>query len=291
MSAPPEPLPPDPPQAASSAPSPRPLALGSVPYLNARPLVEGLAQEPGVSLIEDVPSALLARLRSGELDAALVSAVELFRKPELDWVEGPAITSDGPVQSILLYLRVPAESIRSVALDTSSLSAAALTRICLTDLLLVPDARFTHCAPEVPIESIDADAVLRIGDPALRTAPAGREALDLGALWTEKTGLPFVYALWLVRPGVPAEPLHSLLLAARTAGLARRAEMAESFAAEHELPVEACRTYLTERIGFTLGPAERAGLAAFGRLAHLHGLVDTPVLREPAANAPHHLAE
>ncbi|MHC4845179.1 MAG: menaquinone biosynthesis protein [Planctomycetota bacterium] len=261
----------------------RGLNLGTVPYLNARPLVEGLDEQPGVELLADVPSALLARLRAGELDAALVSAVELFRLPALGWVAGPAITSEGPVQSILLYLRVPPEEIRTVALDRSSLSAAAMTRVCLSDLLLVPDATFTDCPPDVPLDAIDADAVLRIGDPALSTAPDGREVLDLGALWTEKTGLPFVYALWLVRPGVAAEPLGSQLRAAAERGLPRRAAMAEAFAAEHGLEVAACREYLTERIGFTLGPAERAGLEAFGRLAHVHGLVDTPVLPEHLA--------
>jgi chorismate dehydratase len=217
------------------------------------------------------------------LDAALVSAVELFRNPPLAWIAGPAITSDGPVESILLYLRVPPERITSVALDSSSLSAAALTRICLEDLLLVRGARTTHVAPDVPLAEIDADAVLRIGDPALATAPQGRSVLDLGALWTDQTGLPFVYALWLVRPGMPAEPLTTLLHAARTAGLPRRAELAEAFAAERGLDPGRCRAYLTERIGFDLGPAERAGLAAFGQLAHVHGLVDTPVLPQPLA--------
>jgi len=274
---------PPPSPATPGSPADRPLSLGTVPYLNAHPLVEGLADEPGVELLADVPSSLLTRLRAGELDAALVSAVELFRRPALGWVTGPAITSEGPVQSILLYLRVPAERIRSVALDRSSLSAAALTRICISDLLLVPDAHYTDCPPDAPLDSIDADAVLRIGDPALSTPPDGREVLDLGALWTEKTGLPFVYALWLVRPGVPAEPLASLLRAAAERGVPRRAAMAEAFAAEHGLDPAACREYLTERIGWRLGPAERAGLEAFGRLAHVHGLVDTPVLPEPLA--------
>lgn len=281
-------LPPSSPTSSSTGtgggtPPERSLALGSVPYLNARPLVEGLALEPGVTLVEDVPSALLARLRAGELDAALVSAVELFRRPTLGWVAGPAITSEGPVQSILLYLRVPPERIRTVALDSSSLSAAALTRICVADMLLVPNARFTHCSPDTPLDAIDADAVLRIGDPALSSTSDGRRVLDLGALWTDQTGLPFVYALWIVRPGTPAEPLCSLLHAARERGLPLRTALAEAFAAEHGLEPAACRAYLTERIGFELGAAERAGLAAFGRLAHTHGLVDSPVLPEALA--------
>ena len=68
--------------------------LGTVPYLNALPLVGGLADAPGVELVEELPSRLAPRLRSGELDLALVSSVELFRTPRLSWISGPAITDN-----------------------------------------------------------------------------------------------------------------------------------------------------------------------------------------------------
>lgn len=74
------------------------LRLGTVPYLNALPLVEGLADEKGVQLVTAVPSRLAPMLRAGALDLALVSAVELFRDPPLGWIPGPAITSCGPVR-------------------------------------------------------------------------------------------------------------------------------------------------------------------------------------------------
>ncbi len=259
------------------------LRLGTVPYLNAMPLVEGLARQPGVELVEDVPSALLPRLRGGELDAALVSAVELFRDPALAWVPGGAITSRGPVASILLFVRGPPAAIRRLALDSSSLSAATLTRVCLDGFLGVPDAtlEITRCDPGVPLGEIDADAVLRIGDPALRTDPAGHTVLDLGALWTEATGLPFVYAAWLARPDAPGERLAALLDAARERGLARRPELAARFAADHGMDPDACLSYLRESIGYRLGADEQAGLAAFGTRAAALGLVDHASLPAP----------
>jgi chorismate dehydratase len=259
------------------------LRLGTVPYLNSRPLVAGLAAGPGITLEEAVPSELARRLRAGALDAALVSAVELFRAPPLSFVAGPAITSEGPVRSILLFLRCAPERVRSVGLDTSSRSAAALTRICLEEFLGARPRHYADVPPDAPLDALETDAVLRIGDPALAAPRDGhryREALDLGEVWTAHTALPFVYALWLVRPGVPAEPLRARLLAARAAGLPQRDALADAFAARAGLPAAACRDYLQHAIGYDLGPAERAGLEAFGFLAHRCGLVDSPVVPE-----------
>src|SRR5262245_9379605 len=189
------------------------LRLGTVPYLNARPLVEGLPRDARVSLAQAVPSALAEQLRAGALDAALVSSVELFRAPPLRWVPGPAICSEGPVRSIRLFLRRPAERVRTLALDSSSLTAAVLAQLCLREFLGAGAPAVSSAAPGAPLASIDADAILRIGDPALATAPDGLQVLDLGEVWTAHTKLPFVYALWLVRPGVAEQPLTDGLLA------------------------------------------------------------------------------
>jgi len=265
------------------------LRLGTVPYLNALPLVAGLDGQAGIALQRAVPSRLVRDLRDGALDAALVSAVELFRAPQLQWLAGPAITSCGPVRSILLLVRGDPARVRQLALDSSSRSAAALARICLLDFLGARELSVRESPPDADLAGLDADAVLRIGDPALalahaRSAPAARDrwtALDLGTVWTAHTGLPFVYALWLARPGLAAEPLATRLLAARDAGLPQRDALADDFAARSGLPAPTCRAYLRDSIGYDLGPAERAGLAAFGFLAHRHGLVDTPVVPEP----------
>ncbi len=269
-----------------------PLRLGTVPYLNALPLVEGLAARADLQLVADVPARLAPRLRAGELEAALCSAVELFRRPPLAWLTGPAITSEGPVRSILLFLRTPPARVRSLALDRSSRSAAALACACLAEFFDVTRAAVFECEPDAPLASIDADAILRIGDPALAAhadgaaARARRATLDLGELWTERTALPFVYALWLVRPSLPpadATALRATLLAAREAGLPRRDALAREFAARNGLPADACADYLQRCIGFDLGEAEREGLAFFGRLAHRWGLVDSPLLPPPLA--------
>ncbi len=266
---------------SSSAPS---LRLGTVPYLNARPLVEGLAERPGVSLVEDVPARLAGRLREGELDAALVSSVELFRGAPLGWVPGPAVTSNGPVLSIRLYLRTPLEQVQTLALDTSSLSAATMARVCFAEFLGRDDVTLQDADPGAPLDSIDADAILRIGDPALLTPPGARECIDLGALWTERTGLPFVYALWLAPEGTSAAPLTTLLDEARSTGLEERGAIARRFARMHCIAPALCVDYLQAHLAYDMGPREREGLALFGKLAARHGLVDRAELPPPLAD-------
>lgn len=257
------------------------LRLGTVPYLNAAPLLGGLDAEDDVQLVHAVPSELAPRLRAGDLDAALVSAVELFRGDRLGWVEGPAITSRGPVESILLFLRTDPADVRTLALDRSSLSAAAMTQVCLRTFLGAGPLDVSSHAPDGPLDAVDADAVLRIGDPALRTDPGARTVLDMGRVWTDATGLPFVYALWLTRAGVPEQPLASILARARTRGLADRPQLAARFAADEGMDETRCLRYLRDRIGYDLGADERAGLARFGELARSCGLVDRAELPDP----------
>lgn len=255
--------------------------LGTVPYLNAQPLLEGLQPDPDLQLVQDVPSALVPRLRAGELDLALVSAVELFRQPELGWLPDPAITSAGPVRSILLFLNTAPEQVRRLALDSSSLSAAAMAQVCLTSFFGVTGLRVDRVDPQVDLGAIEADAILRIGDPALRTDAGGRPALDLGAVWTGHTGLPFVYALWLGGHTSGAGVLWPRLCAARDLGLLRRGELALRFAADHGMDPAATRDYLEHAVGYRFGARERQGLTLFGQLAHEQGLVDSARLPAP----------
>ena len=250
------------------------LRLGTVPYLNALPLVAGLDDDPTVRLEREVPARLLPRLRAGELDAALVSAVELFRDPPLRWLPGPAVTCRGAVESILLFLRTEPRCIGSLGLDSSSLSAAAMTRVLLAEVFDVSAPRLSSAPPDAPLDSLDVDAVLRIGDPALRTDPGSRTVLDLGEVWTRHTGLPFVFALWLVRPGAPGRRLAERLRAAKVEGLARRDELADAFATTHGMDAARCRRYVRQSIGYDLGPDELSGLQRFGRVAHELGIVD-----------------
>ena len=197
------------------------IRVGAVSYLNTKPLIYDLEKlAPQAELVLDHPSRLADQLQNGQLDVALIPIIEYFRAGNYSLVPGISIASHGPVLSVTLFSRVPWEKIRRVGLDEGSRTSAALAQILL---------RQRHGArPEIrplPLdgqaENCDADAVLLIGDRAMRAClPGFAHAFDLGQEWHEWTGLPFVYAAWAVRAGVDLGPVADALHEAKKRGCA-----------------------------------------------------------------------
>lgn len=237
--------------------------VGSVPYLNARPLVEGLHAERAIEFLEDVPSRLARGLDEGRLDAALVSSVEALRHPERAIVPDLCIASLGPVLSVKVFASRDARAARRVALDGASLTAAALTRIAYGRILDRHDVEFVQVgiAPDPAAASAQqVDATLVIGDKALALDRDGAPAWDLGEAWTKWTGLPFVWAVWLARDAAIATALHPILTAAYERGRTRIDAFA---AARPDLGVEHARRYLNDVMRYRLEHAELDGLRRF----------------------------
>ncbi|MEE9275954.1 MAG: MqnA/MqnD/SBP family protein, partial [bacterium] len=238
------------------------LTLGTVPYLNGRPLTLALESSAAVDLRVHPPSRLARMLEAGELDAALVSTPTLFSLPGARYAPGVGIVSDGPVGSIRLYCRKPADALARVGLDSWSLAAANMTRVLLKRRWGV-SPEFVPIDPETPPrEDASLDAFLLIGDNALHEPPGDFYVLDLGEEWRDFTGLPFVYALWVFRPGVGGRAESRLLRAAKEEGLSRREEIAAG-APEHGVGEEEARRYLTECIRYDVGPREEEGLLRY----------------------------
>jgi chorismate dehydratase len=249
------------------------IRIGAVNYLNTKPLIHELAElAPDAELRLEVPSLLADQLHRGQLDVALIPVIEYFRHGGYRVVPDLAIASNGPVLSVTLFSRVPWKDIRRVALDEGSRTSAALTQILL---------RKRHGAqPEVlplPLdraaEDIDADAVLLIGDRAMRAClPGFAFAFDLGQEWHDWTGLPFVYAVWAVRPGVDLGPVAEALHEAKRRGCRNVGRIAHREAPLLDLDAGFCRRYLESIIRFDLGPREVAGLHHYYMLACELGL-------------------
>jgi chorismate dehydratase len=249
------------------------IRIGAVNYLNTKPLIYDLDElAPQAELVLEVPSRLADLLAGGELDVALIPVIEYFRAGNYTVVPDISIASRGPVLSVTLFSRVPWAQIRRVALDEGSRTSAALTQIVL---------RMRHgINPEiVPLpmsqeaESVDADAVLLIGDRAMRAClPGFAHAYDLGQEWHDWTGLPFVYAFWAVRPGVNLGPAGGALLEAKRRGCARTGEIAQREAAHLGLDAGFCRRYLSHILQFDFGPREQEGLQRYYTLACELGL-------------------
>lgn len=264
--------------------------LGALRYLNARPLVEGLERDTSVAVSYEIPSLLAEDLHQGNLDLALVPLVEACRGLDYAVVEGLCIACDGPVESILLFRRGPWESVRRIGVDLSSRSSVELLKVLWQRRIGQPP-ELVRVPPRLdPLHSASSveglDAVLLIGDRALAEASSPFERDDLGALWKDLTGLPFVFAVWAGRDPLPAAAVDAVQRAARQ-GLARRAQLAEAFCREHPEVIEPARAqrYLETSIRYHLGAPELAGIERFLAWRVAAGLAPTHLRMPPLMGA------
>lgn len=238
------------------------LRIGCVKYLNARPLIHDYDGD----VIFDHPAALARQLAAGDLDVALVPVFEVLRDPRYVLVDGVAVGSDGPVHSVVLAYHGALQQIRSVALDPASMSSNHLLKILL--------AEFHGLQPQY---GPAGEAQLLIGNHAIafRARETTRDPdvhwLDLGDEWQRRTGHPFVYALWALRPGLPhaAEVARALRQLKRQSATCLEKIIADDQPHQREAVVNDAafrRRYLTEHIRYELGEREKQGLSRYSEL-------------------------
>jgi chorismate dehydratase len=250
------------------------LRLGAVSYLNTKPLVYGLDAYPDQFTVRfDVPAKCAALLHEGKVDLGLIPAIEYLRG---DYVIVPdvAIASDGEIASVAVFSRVPMDRVKTLALDISSRTSVALTRVlCAKRWGIAPS--FTPADPDLETMLGRADAALMIGDPALRIDPGKHRAtkIDLGSEWRALTGLPFVYAMWTGRPGAVSPGQCRALQAARDRGAAHVADIAREVAEGNPAREAQALHYLRDNLKYGLGEREAQGLRRFHELAAEIGLV------------------
>ena len=175
-----------------------------------------------------------------------------------------AIAAHGPVRSVKLFSRVPFGQIRRLALDEGSRTSQALCRVWLAKRHGVRPDRIESLPLDVPAEESTADAVMLIGDRAMRD-PSGDffAIVDLAEAWNKMTGLPFVFALWVARSGIDLGDLPEQLARSKSDGLANVDSIAADNASRLGLDRESCVDYLTRVLSYDLGPSEIAGLRRF----------------------------
>ncbi len=239
------------------------LRIGCVKYLNARPLIQGWGGE----VVLDHPSVLCARLAAGELDVALVSSFEFLRNPIYRIADGVSIASDGPVYSVVVAHRGNIAHVKEIILDPAAQTSGNLLRCLLGELNLNPRVAGTSSGS-------DESARLLIGDQAIRFRQehsSDYEFWDLGEQWKEVRRVPFVYALWLVRPEV--ENPKSIADRLRKLRDENLHNIDSIIAAESEIPAEFCRHYYRDHLRFGFGEEEKRGLRDFAELCCKHELL------------------
>ncbi len=268
------------------------LRISAISYLNTAPLMwdfehgDDKTIVPAFDISYTLPSQCAADLAAGSADIGIIPAAAYASIPGLVILPGVAIASRRPVRSILLVSKVPLDQVRSVALDTSSLTSVALTKVLFAKWWGA-DRIFTPMAPDVEEMLKEHDAGLLIGDPALKVDRARYMTHDLAEEWIRLTGKPFVFAFWAIRQGAladvpPGLDLPSVFQESRDHGLQTEnlQHIAREWAPRLGLSEADVKTYLTDNIYYYLDPACLDGLQLFYRYAEECGaLPAAPLLR------------
>ncbi|MEU7282835.1 menaquinone biosynthesis protein [Streptomyces sp. NPDC045431] len=254
--------------------------VGHIQFLNCVPLYWGLARTGtllDLELTKDTPEKLSEQLVDGDLDIAPITLVEFLRNAD-DLVAFPdlAVGCDGPVMSCVIVSQRPLEELDGarVALGSTSRTSVRLAQLLLAERYGVAPDYYT-CPPDLGLMMREADAAVLIGDAALRAslqdAPRlGLHVHDLGQLWKEWTGLPFVFAVWAVRKEYLArEPevtrrVHEAFLASRDLSLKEVVKVAEQAARWETFDAALLERYFTT-LDFRLGAEQLAGVREFAR--------------------------
>lgn len=273
--------------------------VGSVPYINAIPLVEAfdrMGEASPVRVVYDVPSRLPALLDSGEVDAIMVSSFDALTVPGRKIAEGVCIGSRAAVKSVRLFSKVDFEDIQTLALDASSMTSNALARILLSELF-GSEPSTVPMAPDLKAMLSTSDACVLIGDAGMAANGEGLHVLDLGEAWLRLTGKPFVWAMWVGGERLTAELASCLQAAAASSVSESHDSMIDRYVrlATPKISVSqpAIREYFESVMEYRLDESMLAGLREYGVRLQAHGypasefpeIVSVRPVASPAAQA------
>jgi len=262
-------------------------SIGCVSFLNSKPLIDQVVHGPARDEADvqfAVPSRLLELFETGEISTALMSIVDYqASREDLLLVPAGMIGCDGHTFTVRIFSKVPPEKIRAVYGDTDSHTSVLLGQVILRE-------RYGVTAPMLPLEAREGvhlgstapETILLIGDKVVNASPSDAAypyQLDLGEEWKQLTGLPFVFAMWMMRREAveadrPAADVVTRLLAeARRRGSEMTEELLDRYAAEKGWPRDLARRYFTEYLRYEVTPRAREGLAKFFETAARLGLL------------------
>jgi chorismate dehydratase len=263
------------------------LRISAISYLNTAPLMwdfehGGAGAQFDISYT--IPSACARALAENTADIGIIPAAAYATIPDLAIVPHVAIAARREVRSILLVSKVPIDRVRTVALDTSSLTSVALAKILFAKWLGGP-REYTLMSPALDEMLHACDAALLIGDPALNVDRAEYVTLDLAEEWVARTGKSFVFAFWAIRrralEGHNMRAIEEIFRASRDHGLQPEhlESICQEWAPRLDLTLESVRSYLVRNIHYYLDPPCLEGLALFYRLGlEIGALPEAPAL-------------
>jgi chorismate dehydratase len=267
--------------------------IGVVSFVNSKPYALGLEavrreHNNAFTLDYAPPRELSRRLEAGDLDVALIPAYDFLRGVGAGYAPGHGIASAGEVDTVRLFYRSEARSqngrvprLERIRADRRSASSVALLRVLLHGYF----EQFVAVEYDDVLEQkslAEDEGLLVIGDAA-HLLRHRYPSVDLGAVWTEWTGLPFVYALWVANDAGQVECVTPLLDGALAWAEAHPTEVMEASVAASGFEPEWLNQYQNHKLIYRLGPREEAGLVRFLEECRAHP--DLPALRTITAGA------
>ena len=249
--------------------------IASVSFLNAKPLVDGLEDEPGLTLLSDVPARLLDTLAERTAQVALCPVIDFQQSPcELAIVPAGCIGSDGATLTVRVFSHSPLDDLHRVHVDGDSHTSVALLQIVFAERYArrLELSNLAAAAGDAP-----HDALLLIGDKVVRDEPDPilyPFQLDLGEAWKELTGQPFVFATWMARADAELGDLPALLRRRRQANSRRIPEIVAAHARSLGWPDDLATRYLEEVLLFEIGPRELESIQLFWSKCRALGLIE-----------------
>jgi chorismate dehydratase len=263
----------------------RPLRISAISFLNTAPLMWDFEHDPSPELVQNfrvdytVPSMCAKQLKEGSADIGIVPVITTATIPGLVIVPDVSISAKGPVKSILLVSKVPIESVKIVAADTSSRTSVALTQVLFTKFFGGP-RELVPMDPDLATMLSACNAALLIGDSALVAKTSGYHVYDLAEVWKEKTGKAFVFAVWAVRKAALLEAdskldIPSIFQHSRDHGLEPEnlLGISRDWAPKLEMTVADVQSYLRDNIFYKLDQQCLDGLRLYFQYAEECGLI------------------
>jgi chorismate dehydratase len=267
--------------------------ISVVKYLNSIPLAWGLIEGPQKDDFEaffHTPAECADQLREGKVDIGVIPSIEFQRIAGSRIIAGPVVSSRHRVRSVLLISVVPLWKVKTVAVDNTSRTSAALARIVFDEFYQIrPD--FKPAEADLAAMLAQNDAAVLIGDKALqfmqenelpneqrqkafiKYGPEPIEVFDLAERWKFLTGLPFVFAFWAARKGFNDQRVADLLVASREYGVQHISEIAKRYSEQLSLKEDFLREYLTDNVHYYMDDACVESLRLFYEMAAKAGVI------------------
>lgn len=247
-------------------------------YSNTAPLVWSFlyGQNRGKYelIMDNAPARSAELLANKRVDAALVPVIEYQRIDGARLIPQVCVGAKEKVRSVCLVTKgEDLTDVKTVALDVSSRTSVALTKIIFREFLNI-EPQYEVAKPNLSKMLAHFDCALLIGDPALTVDESVYRKFDLAQTWKKYTGFGFVFAMWMAHED-NLEPARKLdFAAARDEGLAHLDEIISNYKTHISLAAEDFKIYLAENISYSIDDSMQKGLEFYFKLAHKHGLTE-----------------